>query len=184
MEHWPSAEVFFNYLLDITFPAPLKILEMGCGLGTLSVALLAAGHTVLSIDISPDACIYCNSNILLNKLQPKVVCCDMQALPFKFLDFDLIIASDILYERRMEDMLLDSLNDLVTEGTKVWIADPCRRGWGSFKEAAAKRHLVPHTLHYQASKNGGVNVEIVELTRAKKLLDTNCKSSSFQSSPD
>ena len=92
----------------------------------------------------------------------------MQALPFKVLDFDLIIASDILYERRMEDMLLDSLNNLVTEYTKVWIADPCRRGWNSFKENAAKSDLVPHTIHYQTSKNGGVNVEIIELTRTKK----------------
>jgi predicted nicotinamide N-methyase len=164
MEHWPSAEVFFNYIFERTFPAPLKVLELGCGLGTLSVALLTAGHTVYSVDISLDACIYCHSNIELNKLQSKVICSDMRLLPFKTPNFDLIIASDILYEERMEDMFLDSISNLVTENTRVWIADPCRRGWDSFKAKALKRLFAINTLHSHKSKKSGLKVEIIELT--------------------
>lgn len=173
MEHWPSSEVFFNYILERTFHSPLKVLELGCGLGTLSVALLAAGHTVLSVDISPDACIYSHSNIELNELPSKVICGDMRVLPFKTLNFDLIIASDILYEERMEDMLLDSLNKLVTERTRVWIADPCRRGWDSFKEKAKQHFFTLNMLHSQTNNKGGLKVEIIELTKTQKLSQIN-----------
>lgn len=169
MEHWPSAEVFFNYILERSFPTQLKVLELGCGLGTLSVALLAAGHTVFSIDISLDACIYCHSNIELNKLPSKVICADMRVLPFKALTVDLIIASDILYEEQMVDMFLDTLNNLITEHTRVWIADPCRRGWDSFKKKAIQRSFTLNLLHSQTSKKSGLKVEIIELTKAQGL---------------
>jgi tRNA G37 N-methylase Trm5 len=173
MEHWPSAEVFFDFILARTFPTPLKVMELGCGLGTLSVALLAAGHTVFSIDISADACIYCHSNIELNKLQSKVICADMRVLPFKALTIDLIIASDILYEEKMEDMFLDSLNNLLTEHMRVWIADPCRRGWGSFKRKATQRLFTLNMLHSQTNKKSGLKVEIIELTKVQKLSQIN-----------
>jgi predicted nicotinamide N-methyase len=173
MEHWPSAEVFFNFILTSTFPAPLKVLELGCGLGTLSVALLAAGHTVFPVDISPDACSYCHSNIKLNRLPSKVLCGDICALPFKALSFDLVIASDILYEERMENMLLDSLDNLMTENTRVWVADPCRRGWDSFKEKVTKRFFTLRMLHSQMSNKSGLKVEIIELTKAPELSQIN-----------
>lgn len=165
IEHWPSSEVFFKYLMELKFTKRLKILEIGCGLGTLSTALLAKGQDVYSIDISPDACKYCHANIVNNDFPPRVFCADLNTLP-TMKKFDLIIASDLLYEDRMCGQLLNAFDTLVNSDTRIWIADPCRRGWNLFKSEAQKRYYSFQTLHYHKSKSS-VNVEIIEL---KKLI--------------
>ncbi len=165
MEHWPSSEIFFKYLMELKFPKRLKILEVGCGLGTLSTALLAKGQDVYSIDISPDACNYCHANIMNNGFSPQVFCADLNTLP-TLKKFDLIIASDLLYEDRMCELLLNAFDALVNSDTRIWVADPCRRGWSLFKSQAQRRSYSVKTLHYHTSKDS-VNVEIIEL---KKLL--------------
>lgn len=164
MEHWPAAEVFFAFLSTQTFNGSLRILELGCGLGTISVLLHLASQKVFSLDISPDACIYCRSNIVRNNFNPRVFCGDMKSLPIKG-HFDLIIASDILYEERMERIVLNSLDSLMSKQSKTWIADPCRRGWESFKKKATEYNFSVQLLHSKIAGNGKTRVEIIELTK-------------------
>lgn len=167
-EHWPSSDTFIFFLSNIIFPSKMDILELGCGLGTLSTVLLAADHNVFSIDISPDACYYCKSNIELNGLKPKIFCCDINNLPFRK-TFDLIIASDILYEDKINDPLLNCLDMVVSPTCKVLIADPCRRGWECFKSKASIRHYNIELLHSEICSNMGPRVEIIQLTKAIPL---------------
>jgi predicted nicotinamide N-methyase len=164
MEHWPASEVFFTYLSKKPLNNSLRILEIGCGLGTLSVTLHAAHQKVFSIDIAPDACIFCHSNIVLNKFNPRVLCGDMNFLPIKG-HFDLIIASDILYEERMDRIVLECLNTLMSNHSRAWIADPCRRGWEAFKKKAIDSNFTIQLLHTQMTANAKSRVEIIELRK-------------------
>lgn len=162
VEHWPSAETFSGFIANETFSTPKRILEIGCGLGVLTAAFVMKGNNVTALDISEDACRYCNSNTRLNSIRASVVCCDMRNIPFKNKDFDIIAASDILYEERMQDMLLDTLELLLNNRNRAWIADPCRRGWPQFKEKAACRGLKSSPL-CRADLINGMKIEIIEL---------------------
>lgn len=164
IEHWPASETFASFLSRLFFSARMEILELGCGLGTLTTILLSAGHNVFSIDISSDACYYSKSNITMNGFKPKVFCCDMNYLPFRK-TFDLIIASDILYEDKMNEILLNCLDTVVSPKNKVLIADPCRRGWECFKLKASNRRYHIELLHSEIAGNMKTKVEIIQLTK-------------------
>jgi len=166
VENWPSADTFLSFISSHSFTKQYRVIELGSGLGVLSAALLARGHSVITTDIAPDACLYSHANLILNNLPPQVVCCDMQSLPFKNSTFDLIIASDILYEEAMYNKLFASLSKLLTRTNRAWIADPCRRGWDSFKRAAAGKGYTLKLLHSD-TRSTGLKIEIIELTLKK-----------------
>jgi len=161
-QHWPSSETFFSFIINQPFPKPLRILEIGCGLGTLTAALTDKGNLVTAIDIAPDACQYSRFNARRNNISARFICCDMCWLPIRKPHFDLVVASDILYEERMHDMLLDTLAKLIDSHNKAWIADPCRRGWKSFQEKASDRGFVIRQIQTHDCING-MRIEIIEL---------------------
>jgi hypothetical protein len=53
--------------------------------------------------------------------------------------WDLVLASDVLYEGRNVEQLLALLPRLVDERGEVWLADPGRPTSGDFLDAAAER---------------------------------------------
>lgn len=161
-EHWPSAQVLFPFILKNIPPKTLKICEMGCGLGIISAALNSIKQSVVSIDISPYACIFSYKNICINGGSPKVVVSDWRAIAFKT-QFDLIVASDILYEERWIEPVLSCIKVLLKKDGKAWIADPCRRFWNTFKKIAVQNGFSVNTIHEGSANEGKVCVEIVEL---------------------
>jgi len=166
-EHWPSAQVLFPFIgkskTELSAPNT-RICELGCGLGIVSALLAQINHSVFSVDISPQACIYSKENILRNGGTPHVIVSDWRAMAFKK-EFDFVVASDVLYEQRWIDPILSCIKSLLKPGGKAWIADPCRRFWEIFKQTAARSGFTVKIIH-----TGTVNktkVEIVELSEDK-----------------
>jgi SAM-dependent methyltransferase len=63
-ELWPACECLFSFLSTFAIPARSTVCELGCGLGAISACLAAAGHRVISCDISHEACRYASHNIV------------------------------------------------------------------------------------------------------------------------
>ncbi|MDO5577424.1 MAG: methyltransferase domain-containing protein, partial [Fibrobacter sp.] len=122
--HWPSAEKFLSYILRYPFEKDICVCELGCGLGVLSSAFSIRKCKTYSIDISYQACKYSFQNVTLNGGTPRVICSDWRHTGLNK-KFDLIAASDILYEARWIEPVLNCINSLLAPGGKVWIADPC-----------------------------------------------------------
>lgn len=160
-EHWPSAEVMFPFIENSVFPADYQICELGCGLGTISTILSQKNRSVFSVDISLHACIYAKENIRRNGGTPKVIVSDWRSMAFKS-GFDLIIASDVLYEERWIEPILNCIKSLLKTDGKAWIADPCRRFWNSFKQAAVQSGFSVKTIHSGTANNNKTTVEIIE----------------------
>ncbi len=53
--------------------------------------------------------------------------------------YDLVIASDVLYETGNHAPLLDAVSQLLTSGGQVWIGDPGRKSADDFRRLAVKR---------------------------------------------
>jgi predicted nicotinamide N-methyase len=111
------------------------VLELGCGLGLPSIAAALAGGRVLATDWSEDAVAMTAANAERNDAEVETLLCSWTA-PEPILDrapWDLVLASDVLYERRNAELLLDLLPRL---GDEVLLADPGRPPAGPFLEVA------------------------------------------------
>jgi predicted nicotinamide N-methyase len=116
-----------------------RTLELGCGLGLPSIAAARAGGRVLATDWSPEAVRATAANAERNDAEVETLCCAW-AEPDAIVDrapWQLVLASDVLYERRNVDELLELLPRLVDERGLVLLADPGRPPSEDFLERAA-----------------------------------------------
>lgn len=129
-EVWPAGAV----LAAAVAAAPLgrcRVLELGCGLGLVSVVAAAAGAEVLAVDRAPEATARTAANAARNGVLVRTAVCSFDQ-PGPALDeapWDLVLASDVLYEPRNLGPLRALLPRLVSpglEGGQVWLADPGR----------------------------------------------------------
>jgi predicted nicotinamide N-methyase len=125
-ELWPSSRALARAVLARTLRREAT-LELGCGLGLVSVAAALAGGRVLASDWSPESIAFTRRNAERNDVTVDTLVCSW-AQPEPLVargPWRLVLASDVLYERRNVDQLLALLPRLVSSG-EVWIADPGR----------------------------------------------------------
>jgi predicted nicotinamide N-methyase len=113
------------------------VLELGCGLALPSLAAALCGARVLATDWSPDAIAVLELNANRNDvtLESALVSWSEPEPLVVRAPWDLVLAADVLYERRNVDELLALLPRL---GDEVLLADPGRPHAKSFLERAAK----------------------------------------------
>jgi predicted nicotinamide N-methyase len=135
---WPSAVALARAVAARELADALTV-ELGCGLGLPSLAAAAAGARVLATDWSADAVAFAATNAARNHLPVSTAVCSWSE-PGPILaraPWDLVLASDVLYEERNVAPLLALLPRLVGPGGEVLLADPGRRHAGTFLAAAA-----------------------------------------------
>jgi predicted nicotinamide N-methyase len=132
---WPSG-VELAYQLSTHDWSGTSVLELGCGLGLPAVAAALAGGTVLATDRAPDALAFTVANAGANHAEVETALCSWEA-PGSLVargPWELVLASDVLYERRNSDQLIALLPRLVADDGAVWIADPGREMVPEFLE--------------------------------------------------
>ena len=135
-ELWPSSRALARRVLGRSLRGQ-PVLELGCGLGLPSIAAALAGGRVLATDWSPESIAYTTANARHNDVEIETAICSW-AEPGEVVGrgpWSLVLASDVLYERRNVDQLLGLLPSLVTSG-EIWIADPGRATADRFVERA------------------------------------------------
>lgn len=143
-ELWPSGLVLARTVGELEL-AGMRVLELGAGLGLPSLAAAAGGAAVLATDWSADAVELLRRNAARNaiELRADVVRWDEPEPAVREAPWDLVLAADVLYERRNAEPLLELLPHL---GHEVLLADPSRPQADEFLEAAAARWRI-ETAH-------------------------------------
>lgn len=129
---WPAglalAQEMSNFAID-----GLKVLEVGCGLGLASLVLQRRGAHITATDYHPLADEFLRFNANLNDLPPVQFLNAPWAGPNAALGrFDLIIGSDLLYERGHPALLASFLASHSEATARVIVADPGRSRCGQF----------------------------------------------------
>ena len=134
-ELWPSSLALARAVAGRALRGA-RTLELGCGLGLPSIAAALAGGRVLATDWAPDAVAMTRANAERNGAQIETLVCSWTdpAPLVERAPWDLVLASDVLYEARNADALLPLLPRL---GREVWLADPGRPPAARFLELAA-----------------------------------------------
>jgi predicted nicotinamide N-methyase len=141
-ELWPSALALARALGTRALHGA-RTLELGCGLGLPSLAAAAAGGRVLATDWAPDAVAMTARNAERNGIALETLVCSWTE-PDALLErapWDLVLASDVLYEARNGDALLPLLPLLLAPRGEVWLADPGRPAAEGFFARAADAGL-------------------------------------------
>ena len=136
-ELWPSALALAREVCGRSL-GDARVLELGCGLGLPSIAAALAGADVLATDWSADAVAFARENARRNDVAIETAVCawsdadDLVAAG----PWDVVLASDVLYERRNVELLLAVLRRLVDARGVVLLADPGRPHAPAFLDAA------------------------------------------------
>jgi predicted nicotinamide N-methyase len=132
-ELWPSATALAR-VVGARALRGARTLELGCGLGLVGLAAAAAGGRVTATDWAPDSIALLERNAARNGLALEALCVDWtrpEPLVARA-PWDLVLASDVLYEARNGVALLGLLPRLVDVRGEIWLADPGRREAGPF----------------------------------------------------
>jgi predicted nicotinamide N-methyase len=138
---WPSSIILAGKLLELEGHGK-NALELGCGVGLSTLAATSAGFNVLSTDYYEDALDVTRANVFRNLgtiARTRLV--DWRHLPVDLGTFDLVFASDVLYEKEYAELLPVLLRGLLAPGGMALIADPGRVAAPVFVEACATHGL-------------------------------------------
>ena len=147
---WPSSLMLAEHILNShdsppTLPPradalPPRAIELGCGLGIAGIAAAMRKWHVTFTDYDPEAVDFAAFNANCNKISPEFVTARHMDWREPFHEkFDWIIASDVLYERRLHPILLDAIDHLLAPQGVVWISDPQRNSAADFPPVAVER---------------------------------------------
>ena len=127
-EIWPSAIALSRFIFkNPNLFQKCRILELGCGLGLTSMAIMLQQPVYfLCSDYEADALQLARENFILNKIDlPQFQLLDWRD-PQLHESFDLIIASDILYEKRFFLPLFSLFKNFLAPHGMIIIAEPNR----------------------------------------------------------
>jgi predicted nicotinamide N-methyase len=139
-ELWPSGVALAREVLAHSLRGA-RVLDLGAGLGTAAVAAALAGGRVLATDWSEDSLAFTRVNAERNGADVETLWADWTN-PAPLLErapFDLVLAADVVYERRNAAILAPLLPRLARE---VWLADPGRPFLPDFLETLAPEWTV------------------------------------------
>ncbi len=108
-------------------------IELGCGIGIVTVAAISAGLDVLATDYYEPALEFTRANVYRNFARSgRTRLVNWRNIPEDLGKFDLFLASDVLYEKEYAALFPDLIRKLVAPGGEALIADPGRVGAPEF----------------------------------------------------
>lgn len=147
-----------------------RILELGCGIGLASLVLQSRGARVVASDIHPQAEAFLAYNAALNAL-PALHYRQLRwdAPPPALGRFDVIIGSDVLYEREQVALLGDVIGRHAQATAEVVITDPGRGHSARLTRRLAADGFVlsaaPHAADGAAPPSPGARIRTLHYLR-------------------
>ena len=139
-EPWPSSFALARHLVSddslLGAGRGRRMLELGCGAGLVAAAATLAGFTVTASDYYEDALRFARVNVWHAAHQLiDVLHLDWRALPEPMPRYEVVIASDVLYERPYAEIVAKTLARTLSPGGVAIVADPGRMATPAFIEA-------------------------------------------------
>ncbi|MGL6041997.1 MAG: class I SAM-dependent methyltransferase, partial [Deefgea sp.] len=144
---WPSAQKLAD-LMQVYELGGRRILEIGCGLALASMVIHRRLGDITASDCHPLTETFLKENLLLNTLPALKYCTGNWGRENLGLgEFDLIIGSDVLYERGHPEVLAEFIDLHAATTAEILIIDPNRSNRSAFhKLMAARGYTMTQTL--------------------------------------
>ncbi|MEO5902990.1 MAG: methyltransferase domain-containing protein [Gemmatimonadaceae bacterium] len=144
---WPSSTILATHFIELSENrrprSPGRGLELGCGVGLVTTAAMIAGYDMIASDYYTDALAFTRANAFRNTgRSPSAPMIDWRHFPRDLKDLDLILASDVLYEKEYARLLPGIFKRALKRGGMAIVADPGRIGVPDFMEECEAVGLV------------------------------------------
>ncbi len=150
-ELWPAAIGLSKYLIEFDIIKNVKsVIEIGCGLGLPGIVAGKLGALVTFTDYLEEALIFTKKNWTLNedlKRQAHFESMDWR-FPKPHLAADLVLASDICYEKRFFEHLPNAFRTLCNSGGSIIVSDPSREVAQDFFQNIIKEGFQVNKISY------------------------------------
>jgi predicted nicotinamide N-methyase len=138
---WPAAVVLARCVASM-HGTGRTLLELGCGAGLVATSASLAGFDVTATDYYEDSLRFTRVNVVRNcGREPTVRLVDWRDLPSDLGTFDVVVASDVLYEHTYGGLVAAAVARTVRPTGVAVLADPGRIAAGDFVDAARRRGL-------------------------------------------
>ena len=138
---WPSARVLASHIAQLPGKGR-ALLELGCGAGLVATASVIAGFRVCATDYYEDALRFTELNVAEETgLLPETRLVDWRKFPTDLGRFDLVVGSDVLYERIYGRLVAKAIDMTLARNGEAVIADPGRIAADEFVHATRERGL-------------------------------------------
>lgn len=162
---WPGSLVLGRFLRKFA-PEGKSLLELGCGMGGLSLAASQYGFArILATDIDTDALLFARANVLRNRLEGVIAVerRDVRSPREGEEKFDMIAASELLYLDELHRPLLRYLDRHLAPGGKAFFCSDLARPKPRFQKLAAKDFAVQEgKIRLSGSENRIYSILILE----------------------
>jgi predicted nicotinamide N-methyase len=176
---WPSSRVLAESVIARNL-AGMTALELGCGLGIVTIAAMIAGASVLASDYYGDALLFARANAFRNLgREPETSLSDWRSWPADAGRFDVILASDVLYEREYASLLPRLIVSLLAPGGVAIMADPGRVAAPLFIDRCTEEGLTIRELKTEPVTAGSAT----QLIHVYEIVATTSNDSAARSLP-
>lgn len=165
---WPSAIALSKYLVQHRMiRSGMKILEIGCGLGLPGVVAAKLGAKVTFSDYVEEPLEFAKHNCMLNEISnASFMLADWRNMPDE-IDAEIVLASDVAYERRSFEHLSSLIGDMTAKGKTVLLSEPGRKFAEPFILELEQKKLVERSQLFTIPLNGLENkVRVFELRKS------------------
>ncbi len=129
---WPASQILAAEVSAVNFTGK-RVLELGCGIGLASLVLHKMGADITASDYHPRAQEFLDRNVSENNLPPiKFEMVDFEKENQALGKFDLIIASDILYQPHHAKFVANFISSHSANNGEVILVDPGRENRSKF----------------------------------------------------
>ena len=138
---WPSARILAEELAVMRLGGQ-RVLELGCGLGLVAMGAVLGGAQVTATDYYEDATKFAQVNVAEatgTRITARMV--NWVDLPADLGKFDVVIASDVLYEHRYASLVANAIAATLVRGGEAIVADPGRIALQEFLDECARLGL-------------------------------------------
>ena len=164
---WPSARVLAEHIVAMPVD-DRRFMELGCGAGLVSVAAAMAGFEVTATDYYEEALRFTALNVLVNTgLLIETREADWRRFPHDIGRFEIVVASDVLYEREYADLIASVLDRTLTGRGSAIVADPGRLAAPDFVEQCKERGMPAAILDRVPYEDGAIRqtIDLYEIRR-------------------
>jgi predicted nicotinamide N-methyase len=132
-EFWPSAPALAQFISREVNLEGKNTIELGCGMGLAGIVAHRRGAKVVLSDVEEDALRLAELNWIVNFMDlPAVARLDWASAslwgcnPALNQKFEIILASDVAYEKRLFWPLIDTFQQLLVPGGEIFLSEPNR----------------------------------------------------------
>jgi predicted nicotinamide N-methyase len=165
---WPSAKVLGAEVLGMHGEGR-TLLELGCGSGLVATCAAHAGFAVTATDYYEDALEFTKVNAHANagaRITTRLI--DWRALPDDLGRYDVVVASDVLYERPYGALVADAIARTLAARGEAILADPGRIAVDDFLRATRRSALVAESPDRRPFHEGSIR-QTINIYRLRRV---------------